>query len=471
MLPFLEFCRRFNILLYDWQREAFGGATARVYDRFRYPIAGVSVPRGNGKTDGAADVGLWKLMSGRPGTDVLGVALDTDGAGVMLEHARAKIRHHPVLDREIEIRSSGLFRSNGSRWTIASREHTNTRGRHPDVVIYDECGWARDDELFSSLLAGQASVTDPLMLVVSTVGRRKSGPLWTVKQLAEGGDASVYWFWTGENLSPRVTGDFLARQRRVLLPAQFAREHQNTWGEAADAFTSSADIDAAMTGREQRFGEDGREYVAFVDLGTVRDPSVICVGHREADIVVIDLLLTFQGTREFPVQIKTVEDAIRDLATKFRLRTIRIESWQGIAAAQSLQRLGLPVVLFTPTAKAHAEEWPLLAQALTARRLRLYPHARLREELLNLVYEVGPQGVRVIDRGAVHQDHAVAVRGVVAQLFTAASAQTEDDRLKCLSAGGKGDAPRAVADDDDEPESDPLFDAPFDKYLGDFERF
>ena len=40
----------------------------------------------------------------------------------------------------------------------------------------------------------------------------------------------------------------------------------------------------------------------------------------------------------------------------------------------------------------------------------------LREELLNLVYEVGPQGVRVIDRGKVHQDHAVAVRGVVASL-------------------------------------------------------
>ncbi len=32
------------------------------------------------------------------------------------------------------------------------------------------------------------------------------------------------------------------------------------------------------------------------------------------------------------------------------------------------------------------------------------------------MYEVGPQGVKVIDRGRVHQDHAVAVRGVVASL-------------------------------------------------------
>ena len=46
------------------------------------------------------------------------------------------------------------------------------RGEHPDVVLYDEIGWARDDELFASLLASQASVADPLALVDS---RRLAG--------------------------------------------------------------------------------------------------------------------------------------------------------------------------------------------------------------------------------------------------------------------------------------------------------
>ena len=116
--------------------------------------------------------------------------------------------------------------------------------------IYDEVGWARDDELFTSLLAGQASVEDPLMLVGSTVGRRKSGPLWTVKTLAEGGDPKVYWHWHGTNQSPRVSADYIARQRRILLPNQFAREHQNLWVDAADSFVSAADIDAATRGTE-----------------------------------------------------------------------------------------------------------------------------------------------------------------------------------------------------------------------------
>ncbi len=58
----------------------------------------------------------------------------------------------------------------------------------------------------------------------------------------------------------------------------------------------------------------------------------------------------------------------------------------------------------------------MLAQRLSSRTLVLPPHARLREELLNLVYEVGPSGVKVVDKGKIHQDHAVVVRGVVAML-------------------------------------------------------
>jgi hypothetical protein len=204
---------------------------------------------------------------------------------------------------------------------------------------------------------------------------------------------------------------------------EYAREHENTWVDAVDSFTTAADVDAAMSHgwTEQLTAASGHEGVAYVDVGTVHDPTVIGIGHEAADgRIYIDRLVTFQGSHEAPVQLATVEAAIRDLAARFRLQAIRVESWQGVAAVQSLQRLGLPVELFTPTARTNSEEWPVLAQRLSARTLVLPPHARLREELLNLVYEVTATGVKVIDRGAVHQDHAVAVRGVVAAMTTRA---------------------------------------------------
>jgi hypothetical protein len=294
-------------------------------------------------------------------------------------------------------------------------------------VIYDESGWAKDDELFSSLLAGQASVEDPLMVVISTVGRRRTGPLWTVRSLAEGGDPSVYWYWSGENKSPLVTPEFLERQRRILLPGQYAREHQNAWVDAADSFTTAGEVDAAMSSGwvEQYEARKDVNAVAFVDLGTVRDPSVICVGHAEDGRVYCDRLVTFHGSHESPVQLADVERVLRELAAAWRITKIRIESWQGVSAVQSLERLGLPVELFAPTAKAHSEEWPVLGQRLATWKLVLFPHGRLREELMNLVYELGPQGVKVIDRGKVHQDHAVALRGVCAMLAQPAWEPTE----------------------------------------------
>src|SRR2546425_2495404 len=318
----LAFWARFGIDLFGWQRTAFGQACERVDGRFRYRLAAISVARGQGKSYGGAAVGLWRLLCGVPPQDIISAALDYDGAKVVLDHARRIVRDNAALSQAVEVQANALLvPATDSRWTITGREHTTSRGRHASLLIYDEVGWASDDELFASLLAGQASVDDPLMLVISTVGRRQHGPLWVTKQLADGGDEDVLWWHSSENLSPKVTKAFLERQRRILLPAQFAREHQNAWVDAADSFTTAAAVDAAMgTGWTDQLdaGAPG-EYHAFVDLGAIHDPTVICLGHLEDGVVFVDRLITYQGSRERPVQLATVEKALVDLAAKFPL--------------------------------------------------------------------------------------------------------------------------------------------------------
>jgi phage terminase large subunit-like protein len=183
---FLAWCRAYGITLYPWQVDAFGGATERKDGKFLHPLGGVSAPRGNGKSFAASAVGAWRLQYGPQPQLIASFALDYEGAKVCLGHGGTILRSHPDLCEGVEFLADEIrVPSTGSRWLIRSREHTSSRGLHPDVTLYDETGWARDDELFSSLLAAQASVLDPLMLVVSTVGRSKSGPLWRVKELAE----------------------------------------------------------------------------------------------------------------------------------------------------------------------------------------------------------------------------------------------------------------------------------------------
>jgi phage terminase large subunit-like protein len=207
------FCRTFDLGLYEWQQAAFAeGACRRMAERFVTPLAGVSVPRGNGKSDGAARVGAWRFRFGPQPQTVLSVGLMVDGAKVIVNHARRIFRAHPLLGEGVEERADGfVIPATGSRWIIRSRDHESSRGEHPDLVTYDEIGWASDSELFASLLASQASVRDPLMLIVSTVGRRKSGPLWQLKELAEAREPGVYWFHSRDNGSPRITPAFLDR--------------------------------------------------------------------------------------------------------------------------------------------------------------------------------------------------------------------------------------------------------------------
>jgi hypothetical protein len=54
---------------------------------------------------------------------------------------------------------------------------------------------------------------------------------------------------------------------------------------------------------ERMEGAADAEHVAFVDLGAVHDPTVICVGHAEGSLAYTDRLLTFQGSRDEPVQL------------------------------------------------------------------------------------------------------------------------------------------------------------------------
>ncbi len=410
-------------------------------------------------------MGLWRLLFGKAPQDIIGAALDLEGAGIILTHAKAIVRLVPelgdfidrIISNEIELPETG------SKWKTTGREHTATRGRHASLVLYDECGWARDGELFSALLAGQASVADPLMLLTSTVGAKQKGPLWQIRELAEAqADPSIFWWWTDQNLSPLVTKQFLDRQRKILLPGEFAREHQNAWVDAADSFTSTADVDHAM-GRgwiEQPQGRPDCYYVASVDIGYVHDPAVICVAHAEEEMLFVDRLLTFQGSREEPVQMADLETALLDLDRRFNLREVRIESWQGIAAVQSLERAELPVSLFHPTPKAQAEEWPLLHQRLVEKTLVLPNHARLREELINLVYETTRTGVRVVDRGRVHQDHAVTVRMVCGMLhdedrpldgYTAPEVQGTRETSPLIAADTRRRERRPAQEDREEP--------------------
>jgi phage terminase large subunit-like protein len=179
---FPAWCAEFGITLFPWQQEAFGGATRRSDGRFVHRLAAISTPRGDGKSMGSAAVASWRLICAPAPTLVVSVALDREGALITLRHGRSILRGIPGL--QAEFLSDEIRMSTGSRWIVRSRDHMSSRGLHPDVCLLDEADWNASDELYSSLLAGQASCPDALMIITSTVARA-DGLLARVRALAE----------------------------------------------------------------------------------------------------------------------------------------------------------------------------------------------------------------------------------------------------------------------------------------------
>lgn len=444
----VAFAELVGVELWDWQKDVLRAALRRRNGVFVRPVVALSWPRGDSKTYLSGLVGAWRLVVGPVPGEVLSAALDTEGAKLTVRYGRQFLRPF-VESGEVLERADGFeVPATGSRWTITSRDHTASRGRHPTTVLYDETGWAKDSELFESLLSSQSSVSDPLLLVTSTVGARAAGPLWDLMQRADAGDPAVFFEHSTVNRSKLVTPEFLARMRRLKHPLLFAREHQNSWQDADDSFVLVEHVDAAM-GRGwdgSVLPEAGVRYAGFVDIGLVSDPTVIAVGHDVDGVAHIDKLITHQGSRQRPVSLPGLRSELRSLAELWRLSPLVIESWQGLTIAADLVRDGVRAEVRTPTAQSQSEMWSALAAELGAGNVTLAKHDRLREELLNLRVELRPTGaLRVFDRGRVHQDHAVAVGGVVQLLVAARRVQTASTWCYRCSVGhptsGEGATP------------------------------
>ena len=174
------------------------------------------------------------------------------------------------------------------------------------------------------------------------------------------------------------------------------------------------------------------------------------VAHLAGDTVAVDSITVMQGSRSNPVAISAIEATVVDLCSRFAVARCQIESWQGLASVER-QGLGLPIETYVPTSKSHSEQWPILAQRLSAGTVKWPTNETLRQELLNLSYEITRSGVKVSDRAAgIHQDIATTLRMVTAMLHSEQKMcpNCGEAWLKCSNAhvwGGGGPVDTSVS--------------------------
>lgn len=217
--------------------------------------------------------------------------------------------------------------------------------------------------------------------------------------------------------------------RRELLPSEFDRLVLNIWSEAEDRAISPEDYDAAAGegvpngvapagttggGMRLRWPAEHVRYVVTVDVGTRHDATVMCVAHKEgagtSNVMVVDHLERWQGSRHHHVTLDKVRDRVLDLAIEYNGATVYADPDQFIGSIQGLNKRGVKAQEWRFTATSVGQVATALVQAFRNHAIAL-PHGEtLRKELLQVRLRESAPGVTRLDhaRGG-HDDQAVTL--------------------------------------------------------------
>ena len=109
-----------------------------------------------------------------------------------------------------------------------------------------------------------------------------------------------------------------AREReRERDPENFRREYLAEFTEAISSFLMAEQIEQCVVpGRTENPPDEKIHYIAAVDAAFKGDRFTMAIVHqdRERDMIVVDCLRGWQGTRQNPLRLKDVMPEIKQLA-------------------------------------------------------------------------------------------------------------------------------------------------------------
>lgn len=168
-------------LLADFQREIietlFGDETydqeAKSWVR-RYNLAWLEMGRKNGKSELLA--GLALLLTGaddEEGSEVYGVAKDTDQAAKVFAVARRMVELSPLLSEHFKLYPTNkriVYPGTDSFYMVIPADALGNLGQNPHGIIFDEVIAQPNGDLWDALKTGFGTRPQPLMVAATTAG-------------------------------------------------------------------------------------------------------------------------------------------------------------------------------------------------------------------------------------------------------------------------------------------------------------
>ena len=178
-------------ILLPWQKQIvtdiFG--TMRADGTRRYRIAYIEVPKKNGKSDLAAAIALYLLVSdGEPSAEVYGAACDKSQAGIVYDVASQMVLQSPALAKRLHVRDSVkriIDPKTASFYRVLSSDVKVKHGFNTSGLVFDEIHAQPNRELYDVLTEGSgAARRQPLFFVITTAGVDRNSICWELHERA-----------------------------------------------------------------------------------------------------------------------------------------------------------------------------------------------------------------------------------------------------------------------------------------------
>ena len=383
--------------------------------------------RGMSKTTDIAALTLALLLTEAPPQSHSYVyAVDTDQAQLTMDAVAAIVANTPGLAGAVALGARAVTnRSTGATLTVESSDGASSLGTKPWLVICDElAAWPRSANhraLWAAIVGAIPKVPGARLVVISTAG----SPVGLGARTWEAAQKSRYWHTSCHpGPSPWWNDEDIEATRDDLLPSEWMRYIECIWAEGEDTLTTPEDVAACTRGGDLALPPHrGRQYVAALDIGTRRDMTALAVGHvedrRAGRTVVVDRVLSWKATKGQRVDLAEVEAAVLRVCNHYRVGRLRYDRMQAEQMTQNLQRKGLHCDEFVFSSASTNRLARTLATALRDRAIELPDDPTLQEQLATVrLVETGPGTVKMQNPTGTHDDLAVAVAMVAADLST-----------------------------------------------------
>lgn len=354
------------------------------------------------------------LQPGERGT-VMVLARDRKQARTILRYIKGLLTGVPMLQRLIEREEAeAIDLTNAVSIEVHTATYRGTRGYTVIAALLDEIAyWPTDDsaepdhEVISALKPAMATIPNSMLLCASNPHARR-GALWDAyrKHYGNDGDDVLVWHAPTRTMNPTIKQGLIDTAIEED-PAKAGAEWMATFRSDVETFISREVVEACtVRGRHELPPASGVRYAAFVDpSGGSADSMTLSIAHKEASIVVIDLIREVRP----PFSPDAVVAGFADVLKPYRVTKVTGDRFAGEWCRERFRAHSVAYDLAEkPKSEIFLEALPLL----NSHRIELLDHPRGTTQLVGLERTTTRSGRDMVNHApGAHDDVVNAVLG------------------------------------------------------------